>query len=63
MFLYFVGDREMMGPSTVGEWESAIRVVKVVLGLGESHKLSKYILDVFIDVAQIEKAVVSEETE
>lgn len=58
VFLYFVGDREMDGPSTPGEWKSAIRVVKGILGLGEGHKLSKFVLDIFIDVAQIEKAAV-----
>jgi len=57
VFLYFVGDREMGGPSTPGEWKSAIRVVKGLLGLRENHKLSKYVLDVFIDVAQIEKVI------
>lgn len=58
VFLYFVGNREMGGPSTAGKRESAIRVVKGVLGLGEGHKLSKYVLDVFIDVAQIKDAVI-----
>lgn len=57
VFLYFMGDREMDGPSTLGEWKSAIQVVKGVLGLREGHKLSKFVLDVFIDVAQIEKVV------
>lgn len=53
VFVYFVGDYEMDGPSTIGEWQSALRVVKGVLDLREGHKLSKYILDVFIDISQI----------
>lgn len=57
VFLYFVGDREMGGPWTVREWESAIQVVRGVLGLKDRNRLSKYVLDVFIDVAEIKKAV------
>lgn len=56
VFVYFVGDHEMEGPSTVGEWQSAIQVVNGVLGLRESHRLSKYVHDVFIDVADIKEA-------
>jgi len=57
VFVYFMGDREMGGPSTAEEWKSAIQVVKAVLGLREAHKLSKYVLDVFINIAEIEKAL------
>ncbi len=57
VFLYFVGDREMEGPWTVREWESAIQVVRGVLGLNNRDRLSKYVLDVFIDVTEIKKAV------
>jgi len=57
VFLYFVGDREMEGPWTVREWESAIQVVRGVLGLKDRNRLSKYVLDLFIDVAEIKKAV------
>jgi len=57
IFLYFVGDREMEGPWTAREWESAIQVVRGVLGLKDRNRLSKYVLDVFIDVANIKKAV------
>jgi hypothetical protein len=47
----------MEGPWTVREWESAIQVVRGVLGLKDRNRLSKYVLDVFIDVAEIKKAV------
>jgi hypothetical protein len=57
VFVYFIGDREMGGPLTAEEWESAIQVVKAVLSLREANKLSKYILDVFIDIAEVEKAL------
>ena len=57
VFLYFTGDQEMNGPSTSDEWKSAIQVVKGVLGLRENHRLSKYVIDIFIDITQIEDAV------
>ena len=57
MVVYFVGDHELNGIVTVREWESVIQVVNEVLGLRESHWLSKYVHDVFLDIAQIEKAV------
>ena len=57
VFLYFVGDKGMDGPSTPEEWKSAIKVVKGVLGLRDHHKLSKYVLDVFVNVDQIEKVI------
>lgn len=63
VFLYFMRDCEMDGPSTPYEWESAIQVVKGVLGLRKGHKLSHFVLDVFIDVTQIEKAVTIEKKE
>jgi hypothetical protein len=47
----------MDGSRTVREWESAIHVVRGVLGLKNRDKLSKYVLDVFIDVADIKKAI------
>jgi hypothetical protein len=47
----------MEGPWTVREWESAIQVVRGVLGLNNRDRLSKYVLDVFIDVTEIKKAV------
>ena len=55
VFVYFVGDKEMYGPSTQEEWESAIQVVKGVLGMPHRHRLSRYVLDIFISVDQIER--------
>jgi len=55
IFLYFVGDKEMDGPSTPGGWKSAVQVVKGVLGLPKHHKLSPYVLDIFINVRHVEK--------
>jgi len=50
LFIHFVGDSEMEGPETREEWEGAIQVMKLVLGLPKRHALSPYILDAFIDV-------------
>ncbi len=60
VFLYFVGDKEMDGPSTPEEWKSAIKVVKGVLGLRDHHKLSDFVLDVFINVEQIERVILGQ---
>jgi len=49
-FTYFVGDEAMHGPRSRGEWESALTVMKRYLGIDKKHKLSKYMLDVFVDV-------------
>lgn len=56
IFLYFVGDKEMDGPSTEEEWKSAIKVVRGVLGLRDHDWLSKHIKDVFVSVDQIGNA-------
>jgi len=55
VFVYFVGDDEVNGPKSIAEWKSALSVVKKVLGLGSRHALSKYVVDVYIDIAEIEK--------
>ncbi len=49
-FTYFVGDEAMHGPRSRGEWESALTVMKRYLGIEKKHRLSKYMLDVFVDV-------------
>ncbi|MDP8268328.1 MAG: hypothetical protein P9L97_06315 [Candidatus Tenebribacter davisii] len=53
IFIYFVGDHTVKGPMTQGEWESAIKVMKQYLGIDKKHKLSKFILNVFIDVKSL----------
>ena len=57
IFVYFTGDTDVDGPSSIAEWRAALRVAKGVLGLTEHHRLSKYIAEVFIDVAEIQNAV------
>jgi hypothetical protein len=49
VFVYFVGDPDVQGPESVAEWKAALTVAKRVLGLGERHRLSKYIVEVFLN--------------
>lgn len=51
VFVYFVNDAEMAGPSSISEWKGAIELVHTYLGITR-HKLQKYTADVFIDVTQ-----------
>jgi hypothetical protein len=52
IFVYFIGDDSVSGPKSVEEWNAALTVMKKYLGLS-THKLAKYIAEVFIDVKQI----------
>jgi len=49
VMVYFVNDHEQGGPTTQEEWQGAILLQKTLLGL-RRHKLSRYILNIFIDV-------------
>ena len=59
--LFLVNDREMNGPELVAEWQAAIRLQEVFLGVRQSSQTSyaidpwvgAYVLDVFIDVNDI----------
>jgi hypothetical protein len=53
VFVYFVNDRDMHGPSTREEWQGALQLMKSLLGLSR-HKLSKYMADIFIDVNELQ---------
>ncbi len=50
LFIYFVGDDERGGPKNTDTWESALGVMKYVMGLSKNHLLSSHIVDVYIDV-------------
>ena len=47
--VYFVKDKEVKGPECKKEWLAALQVAKSYLGTSH-HKLSKYIIELFIDV-------------
>ena len=51
--VYFINDDTVNGPKTKEEWQGAIYLLKSYLGLGR-HKLSKYMIDVFIDVKDMQ---------
>lgn len=52
LFVYFLQDHAMGGPTTQGEWEGAIELVETFLGL-RRHRLSDYILRAFVDVGEM----------
>lgn len=47
IYLFFIGDTEQNGPSTVAEWTNAISEMKAKLGLPQYHLLNKRIVSVF----------------
>ncbi|MFQ5420243.1 MAG: hypothetical protein ACE5EY_07760 [Anaerolineae bacterium] len=49
VFVYFVNDEEMAGPKSKEEWQGALKLLHTYLGVGR-NKLSKYILEVFVNV-------------
>jgi hypothetical protein len=53
VFVYFLNDPNMNGPSTKEEWQGALKLMKTLLGLSR-HKLSKYMVDIFVDVNEMQ---------
>jgi len=53
IFVYFLNDPDMHGPSTREEWQGALKLMKTLLGLSR-HKLSQYMADIFIDVKELQ---------
>ena len=58
VFLYFLNAEEMAAtntivPETKEEWESAVLLLERLLGIPTRHKLSPYVIDVFINVDDI----------
>lgn len=53
VFVYFVGDSDMQGPTSADEWRGALRVARHMLGLPRSHPLSDRIVDVFVPVRDL----------
>ena len=59
--LYFTNDREMNGPCSAAEWQAAMRLQEVFLGVRQGAQagyaldpwVGAYVLDVFIDVDDI----------
>jgi hypothetical protein len=52
VFIYFVGDQDMNGPSTKEEWLGAIELLHSFLGIGRT-KLTPFMADVFVHVDEL----------
>ena len=52
VFVYFINDHTHI-PTSRDEWDGALEIVDSLLGT-HKHKLSKYIIDGFIDVEKME---------
>jgi hypothetical protein len=50
VFLYFVNDHTHI-PTTKKEWNGALQLMHALLG-AHRHTLSRYIIDIFIDVKE-----------
>jgi hypothetical protein len=51
VFVNFLNDREMGGPTVEEAWKAAYEVAHRVMGLGTRHRLSPFIVEVFPDVS------------
>ncbi len=58
VFVYFLNDEEMKGPKTIREWQAAVKVLEAALGLSR-HRLSRFILEIFVDVRELSSPVLS----
>ena len=54
IFVYFVQAEDVKGPETMAEWKAALSIVKRVLGIGGHHRLSRFVLEVFIPVTELQ---------
>jgi hypothetical protein len=54
VFVYFINDTDVMGPTSVSEWKGALSLLHSYLGIGR-HKLQRYVAELFIDVNDLEK--------
>jgi len=51
--VYFLNDVEMKGPTSLAEWEGALRLLKSALGI-RRHKLQKFTAGVYVDVRALQ---------
>lgn len=56
LFVYFLNDKGMGGPTTQLEWEAAITLLKEFLGIRKRHSLSAYVVRAFVDVGVLKSA-------
>jgi hypothetical protein len=55
VFMYFVNAQDVDGPCSVDEWKGAIKLMHLYLGIN-NHRLSKYMIDLFIDVNELKES-------
>jgi hypothetical protein len=48
VFVYFLNDSEMKGPTTVDEWTGALKLLQTCLGI-HRHRLQEFIAEIFVD--------------
>ena len=53
LFVYFINDLEMGGPTTPEEWDGATHLMKGLFGVSRQHHLSEFVIDVVVDVTAI----------
>lgn len=53
LFVYFINDSEMEGPTSIHEWKGAIELLHSYLGI-RRHKLKDFVTDVFIDIRRLQ---------
>ena len=53
LFISFVGDVEMSGPSSAAEWNAAFTTAEHALGLNSRHVLSRYVHHIYPDVGAL----------
>jgi hypothetical protein len=51
--VYFTNAPDVPRPVSQPEWQGALAVIRSYLGLSEQHRLKRYVVDVFIDVAEL----------
>jgi len=59
VFVYFINDVEMKGPTTIYEWKGSIDLLHLCLGI-RKHKLQRFVAEIFIDVNDLNNADQSE---
>ena len=57
VFILFVNDQEMKGPTSKKEWRGALTLAQRLLGLSEKHRLSSYVHHLFVDIQGLAKSV------
>ena len=50
VFLCFINDKEMNGPTSEEQWQASIHELETHLGIPAKHKLSDFILHVYLDI-------------